>query len=317
MVYLSSLHYLTNIVAACLLLTGISAHGESDLTVTVGSRTDELRWDIANADGVPNIVSELRWDALKMTYFSAQLSTVIDSIVMRASFGHGEITSGKNQDSDYGADNRGCEFSRSNNDASNGTAQDLEFMVGFEFPELVWSGVQVVPFMGYGQHELNLTMTNGMQTVSNAACVPPGWGIVPPPVGPIGGLNSSYDAVWHGLLLGGEAYFDVTADVRLTAQYLRRWINYEADANWNLRPDLDHPVSFSHSATGYGNALSLAARYRIDDRIAFGVLYAYENYRTDAGSDVVFFSDGTFGSTVLNEVRWRSSRWLATLTADF
>lgn len=294
-----------------------SAQAQSDLTVGVGSRMDNISWNIANSNGVPNIVSELSWDDLKMTYYSAQLSAVVDSLVLRAAFGRGEIVSGKNQDSDYGVDNRGCEFSRSNNEAGSGSAQDFEILVGIELPSLTAERAQLVPLMGYGQHQLNLTMTNGMQTISNAACVPPGWGIVPPPVGPINGLNSSYDAEWSGLLLGGEAYYDVTEQLRITGQYLRRWVNYNADANWNLRPDLAHPVSFSHSAIGYGNVYSVGLRYRADYGIAFGALYERENFRTDPGSDLVFGSDGGFGSTVLNEVIWSSWRWRVSITADF
>lgn len=309
--------YAAGAAAVALLLAVAPAHAESDLNISLGSRTDELRWSIANSDGVPNIISELRWDALKMTYFSAQLSAEIDAMVLRASISRGEITRGDNQDSDYGANNRSCEFSRSNNDAGNGSAQDIDLMVGFNFPALVWPSVQVVPFMGYGQHELNLTMKRGVQTVSNAACLPAGVTGSPPPVGPFSGLNSSYDAKWNGLLLGAEAYFDATAQLRVTAKYFRRWINYEADANWNLRSDLAHPVSFSHSAVGYGNVAALAARYEVDERIAFGLLFEFENYRTDSGSDVIYGSNGGVGFTVLNEVYWRSSRWLATLTANF
>lgn len=308
---------IASVLVACSLLAVVPAHAQSDFNVAVGSRADELRWDIASSTGTPNIISELRWDALKMAYFSAQLTTGFDAMVLKAAFGRGEINSGKNQDSDYGADNRGCEFSRSNNDASIGNAQDFEFMVGFEFPGLVWGNTQIVPFMGYGQHDLNLTMRQGMQTISNAACLPAGLEGFPPPLGPIPGLNSSYDAEWSGLILGGEAYFDATEQLRITAKYLRRVINYEANANWNLRADLEHPVSFSQSANGYGNVFSLAARYQVDERIAFGVLYEFENYRTDPGSDFVFGSDGGLGFTVLNEVYWQSSRWLATITADF
>lgn len=307
------------VLAICFLSTGVSAHADSDITVTAGSRTDELHWSIAGPGGAPNIISELRWNEVEMAYFAAQLSVVIDSMVLRASFGRGTITSGKNQDSDFSENNRGCEFSRSNNDAGNGSAQNYEFMVGFEFPELVWANTQIVPLMGYGQNDLKLTMTHGNQTLWNALCIPVEWGRPPesqwPTLGPFPGLNSSYDASWGGLLLGGEAYIDITPQLRMTAQYLRRWIDYEAEANWNLRTGFAHPVSFTHSATGVGDAFSIALSYQVDERVSYGVQYAFETYRTDAGRDLFFFSDGSISSTVLNEVYWRSSRWLVSLTA--
>src|SRR3989304_5599368 len=167
------------------------------LSVSAGQRKDNLNWSIAG-NGV-NVLSELKWENLAI----AQLQAVAEfhlknDLRLRARLGYGVIDSGNNQDSDYDGNNRTLEYSRSNNKAGGDV---LDASIGFgkrlRMRDLsAGRSFYVTPFVGLSMHRQNLTMTDGVQTISSAST---------PPLGPIPGLASSYDAQWMGPWLGAGA----------------------------------------------------------------------------------------------------------------
>ena len=83
--------------------------------------------------------------------------------------------------------------------------------------------------------------------------------------------------------------------------------DYEAEANWNLREDFAHPVSFEHLANGDGLELHADyARRAARSRWGWQIAVDYERWTTAAGTDRVFLSDGTSVATRLNEASWSS-----------
>jgi len=83
-----------------------------------GYQLDQLDWNISGSiDGLgsPNILSELRWENLDVFMPVWVGSYYLIYVYIRGQLARGNITSGKNQDSDYCNDNRTGEFSRSNN----------------------------------------------------------------------------------------------------------------------------------------------------------------------------------------------------------
>jgi len=84
-------------------------------------------------------------------------------------------------------------------------------------------------------------------------------------------------------------------------------VNFSAQADWNLRSDFAHPVSFEHRADGWGQVLELGWQ-SATSRVywTWGVSIVAQSWSTNSGVDRVFFSDGSVGMVKLNEVNWSS-----------
>jgi len=94
-------------------------------------------------------------------------------------------------------------------------------------------------------------------------------------------------------------------------------VDYSASANWNLRADLEHPVSFIHAASGDGVVLSLGAAYAVDKNWKIDFMMEQQNWSTGAGNDQVFLADGTVGYTRLNAVNWDSTAYYFGVVREF
>ena len=281
---------------------------ETDFTFSAGYRQDSLDWNIAG-DLFPgynvNVLSELTWDDLESYQVKFQGSLIIPNIIALHGYAdYGWIFDGDNQDSDFAGDDRTLEFSRSNNSADDDDVWDVSLAVGYPFR----TGRRVIgtitPLVGYSYHEQNLNMTDGVQTIAT-----PG---VTPPLGPFGGLDSSYDTEWHGPWLGIDLNFRAAA-IKTVAHrfetfisYEYHWVDYEAEADWNLRDDLRHPKSFTHDADGNGWILRTGLNFILHRNVAVNFTYEYQDWSTDSGTDKIFFANGQTAETRLNEVNWTS-----------
>jgi opacity protein-like surface antigen len=294
----------------CLLILGVQVAQaetirEAGLQLEGGYRLDELDWTIAGttAGTNPNILSELTWEDLEI--YQLKLKGNLDlekadflwfSTVLQGSVGYGWITDGENQDSDYIGDNRTLEFSRSNNETDADTVFDWSLDLGFKF-RFFNEKLTLTPRMGYSYHEQNLNITDGVQTVDIVA---------PVTLGPFPGLDSTYETEWSGPWAGLELEYLPTKALRLFGRFEYHWGDYEAEANWNLRTNLDHPKSFTHNADFTGTTLAIGASYALTPAWSCELNAEYLKWETDAGTDRTFFADGTVGTTRLNEVNWES-----------
>lgn len=276
---------------AALIVNDSGAADFSDVAVSAGYRTDNIDWNIAgNTSGTnPNILSELKWKDIDVYTLRLTGRTVIeDTFYLRAYADYGWITGGTNQDSDYNGDNRTLEYSRSNNSADGGNVWDLSGGVGLKKSVAIGSGAfDIMPLVGLSYHAQNLTITNGWQTI--------------PPRGAFSGLDSSYDARWAGPWAGADAaYTHGKLIVNGTAEI--HYAFYSAEANWNLRTDLQHPKSFEHWATGYGVVGSLGLEYALAGAFSVSGRIEAESWQATNGTDRTFFADGGVADTRLNEV---------------
>ena len=275
------------------------------LSVSAGQRKDDLNWSIAGNS--VNVLSELKWEDLAITQLQvAGEFHLKNDRRLRARLGYGVINSGANQDSDYQGNNRTQEFSRSNNKAG-GDVLDASIGIGkkLRLRDLsAGKSFYVTPFVGLSLHRQNLTMTDGFQTISSVST---------PPLGPFPGLASSYDAQWMGPWLGAEARVDTEQGWSLTVNAEYHLVEYSAKANWNLRTDpvtgFAHPVSFRHTATGEGIVLSLGASYPVANKWKINFTMEQHKWTTRAGSDKIYFADGTVGYARLNAVNWDSTAY--------
>jgi hypothetical protein len=276
-----------------------------ELTTGLGVRCDRLDWNIAGQrDGSnPNILSELSWDNLKIREISAGVRTTFSSnVYLQGSMNFGLIVEGENQDSDYGADDRQGEFSRSNNSADEGYTFDTSAGIGYVF-RFDSNRLTFIPMTGLSYHCQSLTMTDGYQTINTDD---------PSLVGPIDGLDSSYDTQWFGPWIG----FSLGRSFNINKRFLQRispegvvtyhWADYYAVADWNLRSDFEHPKSFEHEAWGSGFRIRLGLRFEFTDNWSLGFGYMQQAWRAVNGVDRVFLSQGGTSETRLNEVNWES-----------
>ena len=287
-------------------LSPVFAAAQDELRYEFTLGTDYSRgrfnWNIAGnlAGSNPNILSELTWYDLDIAQVTAIAQvTIKDRLVLAARGAYGAIVNGKNQDSDYNGDNRTQEFLRSNSKGS-GSIGEAGLGVGYHYlMYATWLEryVQVTPMVGYARNLQYLKITDGQQTIPASA--------------PLANLDSSYDAEWSGPWLGVKLKLDAGAygTVFINTEYHRA--DYYAEANWNLRGDFVHPVSFKHIAQGSGLVFSLALSHVVTRRWEVLARLGAQFWHADPGTDTLYVIDTTTKQlqpavTRLNEVNWRS-----------
>lgn len=283
-----------------------------------GYRQGEMRWNIAgdSSGANPNILSELQWKKLNMAGVHGNLRTVIPTGTLKQTRievgGHYEYAvSGDNQDSDYLGDNRTQEFSRSNNDSKGSQALGIKGAVGYELPIVDRpDGLRFIatPLVGWRYEQQKLKIRDGNQTL----CVSQpsiGFDCTSSPLGSFAGLDSRYDAKWNGPFIGFESE-GATEHHRLRLRGEATRLNYQAEAQWNLRPDLNPDKSFRHTASGVGLNAHADYTYKVTEATGIIASAAWERFTADEdGVDRSYFSNGTTGDTKLNEVEWTSTAY--------
>jgi hypothetical protein len=299
-----------------------------DLKLNIGQRGDRVDWNIAgHFDGTdPNVLSELTWDRLDIYQLQISTDLLFDAggrnryqYLLRGMLGLGEIVDGKNRDSDYAGDNRTLEFSRSTNAADAGDVLDLSGGAGLRFSSQGRRWL-LSPMFGFSYHEQNLRMVGGYQAISEQSIADDFFDPdrLLPPVGPFQErLNSSYKAKWWGPWIGLEAAFEPTEIWALRGSFAYHFAEYQGKANWNLRQDLAHPVSFRHWADGYGLVYGLELTRKLKKGWFCSLSTRYQQWQTDAGIDNTYLDGGAISATRLNEVNWTSSALMLGLVRRF
>jgi opacity protein-like surface antigen len=293
-------------------LSAYAAEFKTDLELSAGYRLDDLDWNIAgNVEGRnPNVLSEYTWSDVETFQTRGGLRVLMnDALCLRASFAYGWIFDGEIQDSDFAGNDRSQEFSRSNNSADDGSTLDGTIGIGYQFKA---GRFRWIPMAGYSYSEQNLTLKDGFQSISLP--VPGG---TPPPVGPIAGLNSSYDTTWKGPWIGFDLFFQARERLILFGTFEFHWADYKAEANLNLRNDFAHSKSFEQAADGTGYTVIAGASYALKGPWSLALSCTYERWTTDAGIDRAYYVNGRIVETRLNEVNWDSFSIMLGLTYRF
>ena len=256
-----------------------------------GFRMDDLKWSIADKDGHPNILSELEFNDLFILQTGIDFNLLIHELYFRSTLNYGEIIDGMVTDSDYALDNRNGLFSRSESEINNDSVQNISLGFGYQL-YLRNKGVTITPLFGFSQHTQNLRITNGVQTFPDLATIP--------------GLNSTYQSKWSGAWLGMDILLKPAGRFSLASSLEYHKADYWAKANWNLRDDFAHPVSFTHKAKGNGIVIKAGINIILDKRWNAGLTSIWQDWWTDSGIDQVYFSTGNKDTTKLNAVNWES-----------
>lgn len=284
-----------------------------DVGVKAGYRTSELKWNIAGnfAGTSPNILSELKWEKINGYQFEpnieyTQKTGQLRGLNLQASINKSITNSGKNQDSDYAADNRNSEFSRSNNSSDAGHAEGFSASVGYAFDlsnDHKKNLTRFTTLVGYAIQNQTFTMRDGLQTI--------------PATGAFPNLRSSYDMELSTPFVGAElsSYFADVHHLKLKARYSRG--DYNGTGHWNLRSDFAQPDSFTHDAKGTGYLFGAEYGWEFYPRVQLTLSSTYNYFKTDNGLDITYFSDGTRGGTRFNEAKWQSIDYMAGLNYRF
>jgi len=287
-----------------------------------GYRVDDLDWNIAgNAGGAsPDVLSELTWKDLEIHQLGADVKLNVGRPATslfahgRAMLQYGWITGGENRDSDFNGDGRTLEWSRSINDAGDGDVFDLG-VGGGPGLHLLSGELTVIPLVGFSWHRQDLRIRDGFQALSEPTLAPTGSS--PPPVGAISGLDSTYEGEWRGPWAGIDLAWRPLERFAISGCFEYHWADYEADGRWNLRSDLAQPESFSHEADGRGVVFAFGVDFNLTAEWTAGFDARYQDWKTEAGGDRVFFADGDVAVTRLNEVNWESSAWTLGVSRRF
>lgn len=294
-----------------------ASNAETAFAVGSGYRQDSLNWNIAGPNGYPNVLSELKWDDIKMWEISGQASQSLLGLCLSVEADYAVVLEGKNRDSDYLGNNRTLEFSRSYSDAKDGYAYDLSASLGWNINFLI-SPLTLSPQIGYAYNKQHFTMKNGNLTID----------LFNGNIGPFSGLDSSYTAEWHGPWLGMDASFCFYCPITIFGSARAYALCYNGRGHWNLRSDFAD--DFRHHGYGYGLLGRLGVQYSLSNCWAIGILGSYQEYRLRHGHDKMYinvdFEDENgnsvdssvyTSSTRLNQVNWRSFRVQVYLAFNF
>lgn len=262
---------------------------KSRIKLSTGYRRDDLNFTIADPSGSPNVLSELDWHDLHSQQIGADFDlSFAGGLYIQALADIAWIWSGQGRDSDWKGDNKTQEFSRSVFDTE-GYLFDLSAGIGYSVS--LSSRNSLKPIVGYGLNEQHVNMRHGKQLIPNS--------------GGFGGLDSDYEARWHGPWLGLRwDYIGSNFEFFVQGEY--HWLDYRAEANWNLRSDFQHPISFVHKADADGWVAKIGGSYRITDTLSLSLDANYRDWKTGSGDDDTFFAGGIKGTTMLNSAKWLS-----------
>lgn len=275
-----------------------------------GYRRDDLKWNIG-APPYVNILSELTWEdvtgyqvAPSITY--TRKAGDLKGFTVQVDGYMSQTKDGKNQDSDYLGNNRTLEFSRSNNDASDGDMKGFSAGIGYSFEFKGDKKENIGHFMmlfGYALQKQNFVMQNGFQTI--------------PANGPFAGLNSTYDTTWSMGFVGAALEGKLAENHRLNLHGKYFVGNYNGVGNWNLRSDFAHPKSFEHDADAYGFNIGLEYGWMFYSNLELTLSADYQGLYTKSGTDDTYFADGTVVTAPLNEVESTSQQYMLGLGYTF
>lgn len=261
----------------------------------------QLNWNIGEIGGTPNIVSELNYHIKRLWVSRVHTRISITQARLRGLFVDlsgqwGIIRQGQSIDRDWTQNDRQGLFSLSQSDTTGDNIHQARIAMGITFAPVFW--FHLSPIAGYSVREQFIRVQNGMQIIAQS---PQNKGAFPAP------LNSTYHSKWLGPDMGVELDF-MPHGIRgqhflFNARY--HWTEYNATADWNLRPDFQHPVSFRHILNkSHGISLSSSWIYPFTKHLSINTAVYYQYFTGRNGRDELFYANGTQASSSLNNVTW-------------
>lgn len=252
-------------------------------SISAGRQVEDFNWSIAgNISGQsPNVLSELKWKNVKgLGYSSALQWNLWHKLVLNGGYSRVSVSSGNVSDIDYTADNR----TQPNYDQNftDNKGYTSAWFAGAGYAVLNNNQLSLTPFIGYGINRQSLYIIDLTGQFPN--------------------LNSNYEANWKGLFLQVKSSLKIWRALKLAANVTYNQVTYNAQGDWNLIGQFQHPVSYRHSAKGYGINAGLSMNYNITTNITINAGYSYFNWETGNGTDQLYLSSGQVDKTQMNGV---------------
>ncbi|WP_428328296.1 hypothetical protein [Mucilaginibacter sp.] len=253
------------------------------LSLSTGRQQEDLRWSIAgNTNGQsPNVLSELKWKTVKGRNYNASAQwNAWHRFFVWADYSRLNVTSGKVNDMDYSGDNRTSPVYQQNFIDNKGYADAWHTGIGYAVINKYL--LSLVPYIGYGISRQSLYILDGS--------------------GQFPGLNSSYQTNWKGPFIKVRSTYRLSHALKVTADVTYNQVNYNAQGNWNLINEFEHPVSYRHKAKGYGTDAGAKLIYSFNDYLGIHIGFGYFNWQTGNGNDQLYLNTGAIDKTQLNGV---------------
>ena len=268
-----------------------------NFTLTTGYRNDYLYFTIPGANNSPNVISELDWDNMHSVEVTGIYRwTGPSGFHIKAGGAAAYTVTGDHRDSDYAGDDKTLEYSRSHSDIDGSTMFDGTLGLGYRMDLLAGkrdTQFSLIPLVGYSYHVQHMRMHSSYYSINPSDYT-------------LAGHNSFYEAVWQGPWIGIEADLAFSGRHGIQASLEYHWADYEAEADWNLRSDLAHPLSFTQEADGEGYMASFSYWYKPHPRWEWLLGLAYKDMDTGSGSRVHYWADGTSTGYGFHGAEWRS-----------
>jgi hypothetical protein len=265
------------------LLHAQSLQKKLQLDLSTGYQREDLKWSIAgNLDGQnPNIYSELQWKKVGGQSIAASLQwNFWNKLMLMGAYQRVAIKSGTVRDNDYSGDNRTNPAYDQLFDADKGFTRDMAIGLGYKLIDN--ETFYFTPYAGYSASKQSLHLLDRS--------------------GQYADLNSTYDTDWKGAFLKAIAGLKLSKKITATAALAYHQADYNSKADWNLIPTFQHPVSYRHTAKGYGIDASAGLQYAVTKNIGINLGGGYFTWQTGEGIDELFLSSGGSDKTQLNGV---------------
>lgn len=246
-----------------------------------GYQTNDLNWSIAgNQNGQnPNILSELKWKNVGGIIAGGTIKyQVWKHIYATGTYEHTFTIVGTVNDMDYAADNRTNPIYAENFNSDKGFTNQWYLGAAYLLP--INKTFTLMPGLGYGNSNQSLYI------VDHSGSLPD--------------LNSSYFTKWKGFY--GDLSSTIKLKNRLNAIIAIQYdqLNYSAKGNWNLINEFQHPVSYRHTASGYGLHTSAKLSYKITSSFAIQAGGSFIYREVGKGIDLLYLTNNQVDQTQLN-----------------
>lgn len=216
----------------------------------------DLDWSIAgNLDGhSPNILSELKFNTIaSLGYYLSGHYTPVKYLKFSGYFQQNNVINGEGSDTDYQDDNRTNPVFEKKFVSDKGDLMALKGGIGTPIP--LSSRVSITPSLLYSLTKQKFYLeSHEMQA-----------------------LRSTYQATMQGMEVSVEGTVQLSKIIYSSLTLSYHFVNYKAEADWNLIDIFKHPVSFSQTSKGSGPGVNVTVGGNINKMfsiVASGALNA-------------------------------------------
>ncbi|TKC05366.1 hypothetical protein FA048_16685 [Pedobacter polaris] len=269
-------------ILLCIAITAFPQKENFSISLHSGLFREDFDWSIAgNMEGkAPNVLSELKWRNLKGIQYNISSSYFLTPrISINGDFTYGKISSGEVNDSDYIEDNRAQSIYDESFLSNKGYFQNLN--LNLVVKKDLGRKITLNALIGYDNlvQKLYLVEDPNQPTTEN--------------------LNSYYKHYWNGLQMGFDLKY-LIEKFSVSAKIRSGYYSYYANANWNLIPNFNKPVSFEHKGNAYKYGGSLHLSYLVNRHLEINSTFNITYGATLSGKDYAYFTDNSTATTKFN-----------------